>query len=131
VTADFGPDEDRALLANDLSGIRQMMSAAHMFANENLDFLPFPDWVPTRPGRTIGLCTGTCRMARARRQGRCAPALERGEPATQEQVRKRGRRGAGKFGYGFGFHGEGVEMVLAGVGGQEHPAPESKRGGAE
>ncbi len=35
---------DRALLVNDLSGIRQVMTAAHLFAADNTDFLPYPSW---------------------------------------------------------------------------------------
>ena len=36
--------KDRALLVNDLNNIRQVMFAAHMFANDNDDFLPFSSW---------------------------------------------------------------------------------------
>ena len=36
--------KDRALLANDLNGIRQIMLASHMFAGDNDDFLPYPGW---------------------------------------------------------------------------------------
>jgi len=36
--------KDRALLANDLNNIRQVMLAAHMFASDNEDFLPYPSW---------------------------------------------------------------------------------------
>ncbi|HAB16035.1 MAG TPA: type II secretion system protein [Verrucomicrobiota bacterium] len=35
---------DRALLANDLSGIRQVLLGAHLFASDNLDYLPYPSW---------------------------------------------------------------------------------------
>ena len=36
--------KDRALLANDLNNIRQVMLAAQMFAGDNDDFLPYPSW---------------------------------------------------------------------------------------
>ena len=36
--------KDRALLANDLSGIRQIILAAHMFAGDNGDYLPYTSW---------------------------------------------------------------------------------------
>jgi prepilin-type N-terminal cleavage/methylation domain-containing protein len=36
--------KDRALLTNDLNNIRQIMLAAHMFANDNEDYLPYPGW---------------------------------------------------------------------------------------
>ena len=40
----LGKAKDRALLANDLSGIRQVVLAAHMFAGDNQDYLPYPSW---------------------------------------------------------------------------------------
>ena len=40
----LGKAKDRALLANDLSGIRQVMLAAHMFAGDNNDYLPYSSW---------------------------------------------------------------------------------------
>ena len=43
--------KDRALLANDLSGIRQIVLAAHMFAGDNEDYLPFPGWGGFPPDR--------------------------------------------------------------------------------
>ncbi len=43
--------KDRALLTNDLSGIRQILLAAHMFASDNDDFLPFPGWGGFPPDR--------------------------------------------------------------------------------
>jgi len=36
--------KDRALLVNDLNNIRQIMLAAHMFAGDNDDYLPYPGW---------------------------------------------------------------------------------------
>src|SRR5690349_19685323 len=36
--------KDRALLVNDLNNIRQIMLAAHMFAGDNEDWLPYPGW---------------------------------------------------------------------------------------
>lgn len=36
--------KDRALLANDLNNIRQIMLAAAMFAGDNDDYLPYPGW---------------------------------------------------------------------------------------
>jgi prepilin-type N-terminal cleavage/methylation domain-containing protein len=36
--------KDQALLVNDLNNIRQIMLAAHMFAGDNDDFLPYPGW---------------------------------------------------------------------------------------
>ena len=36
--------KDRALLVNDLNNIRQIMLAAHMFAGDNDDYLPYPSW---------------------------------------------------------------------------------------
>jgi prepilin-type N-terminal cleavage/methylation domain-containing protein len=36
--------KDRALLANDLNNIRQVMLSAHMFASDNDDYLPYPSW---------------------------------------------------------------------------------------
>jgi len=36
--------KDRALLANDLNGIRQILLSAQMFANDNEDHLPYPSW---------------------------------------------------------------------------------------
>lgn len=43
--------KDRALLTNDLSGIRQILLAAHMFASDNQDYLPFPGWGGFPPDR--------------------------------------------------------------------------------
>lgn len=43
--------KDRALLTNDLSGIRQILLAAHMFAGDNQDYLPFPGWGGFPPDR--------------------------------------------------------------------------------
>lgn len=40
----LGKARDRALLVNDLSGIRQVMLGAHLFAADNLDYLPYPSW---------------------------------------------------------------------------------------
>ena len=37
----LGKAKDRALLAKDLSGIRQGMLPAHMFAGANNDYLPY------------------------------------------------------------------------------------------
>ncbi len=36
--------KDRALLANDINNIKQIMLAAHMFAADNDDYLPYPGW---------------------------------------------------------------------------------------
>jgi prepilin-type N-terminal cleavage/methylation domain-containing protein len=36
--------KDRGLLTHDLNNIRQIMLAAHMFAGDNDDFLPYPSW---------------------------------------------------------------------------------------
>src|SRR5688572_26972643 len=36
--------KDRAMLANDLNNIKQIMLASHMFANDNNDYLPYPGW---------------------------------------------------------------------------------------
>ncbi|HVY70848.1 MAG TPA: type II secretion system protein, partial [Verrucomicrobiae bacterium] len=36
--------KDRAQLTTDLSGIRQIMLSAHMFASDNDDYLPYPSW---------------------------------------------------------------------------------------
>jgi prepilin-type N-terminal cleavage/methylation domain-containing protein len=36
--------KDRALLTNDLNGIRQVLLAANMFSTDNEDFLPYPSW---------------------------------------------------------------------------------------
>jgi len=43
--------KDRALLTNDLSGIRQIVLAGHMFATDNDDYLPFPGWGGFPPDR--------------------------------------------------------------------------------
>ncbi|MSU34484.1 MAG: type II secretion system protein [Pedosphaera sp.] len=40
----LGKAKDRALLANDLSGIRQIILSATMFANDNQDYLPYSSW---------------------------------------------------------------------------------------
>jgi len=36
--------KDRALLANDLNNIRQVLVASHLFAGDNEDYLPYPSW---------------------------------------------------------------------------------------
>jgi len=36
--------KSRAMLANDLNNIRQVMLATHMFASDNNDYLPYPSW---------------------------------------------------------------------------------------
>ena len=36
--------KDRAMLATDLSNIKQIVLATHMFANDNNDYLPYPGW---------------------------------------------------------------------------------------
>lgn len=36
--------KDRALLANDLNNIRQILLASQMFANDNNDYMPYPGW---------------------------------------------------------------------------------------
>src|SRR3954469_13825782 len=36
--------KERAQLSNDLNNIRQVLIASHSFANDNLDFLPYPGW---------------------------------------------------------------------------------------
>lgn len=36
--------KDRALLANDLNNIKQVILGAHMFANDNEDYLPYASW---------------------------------------------------------------------------------------
>jgi prepilin-type N-terminal cleavage/methylation domain-containing protein len=36
--------KDRAMLANDLNNIRQILLAAQMFANDNNDYMPYPGW---------------------------------------------------------------------------------------
>lgn len=36
--------KDRALLANDLSNIRQIILGVHMFATDNADFIPYASW---------------------------------------------------------------------------------------
>ena len=36
--------KDRAQLATDLSGIRQIVLAAHLFAGDNNDYIPYPSW---------------------------------------------------------------------------------------
>jgi prepilin-type N-terminal cleavage/methylation domain-containing protein len=36
--------KDRALLANDLNNIKQILLGAHMFSSDNDDFLPYPCW---------------------------------------------------------------------------------------
>jgi prepilin-type N-terminal cleavage/methylation domain-containing protein len=43
--------KDRALLANDLSGIRQIVLSAHMFASDNDDYLPYAGWGGIPPDR--------------------------------------------------------------------------------
>jgi prepilin-type N-terminal cleavage/methylation domain-containing protein len=36
--------KDRAMLANDLNNIKQIMLASHLFASDNDDYLPYPGW---------------------------------------------------------------------------------------
>lgn len=36
--------KDRAMLANDLNNIRQVLLATQMFANDNGDYVPYPGW---------------------------------------------------------------------------------------
>jgi prepilin-type N-terminal cleavage/methylation domain-containing protein len=36
--------KSRAMLANDLNNIRQIMLGTHMFAADNNDYLPYPSW---------------------------------------------------------------------------------------
>ncbi len=36
--------KDRAMLANDINNIKQIMLATHMFAGDNDDYLPYPGW---------------------------------------------------------------------------------------
>ena len=36
--------KDRALLANDLNNIKQILLGAHMFSSDNDDYLPYPCW---------------------------------------------------------------------------------------
>jgi prepilin-type N-terminal cleavage/methylation domain-containing protein len=43
--------KDRTLLSNDLNNIRQIMLAAHMFAGDNEDYLPYPGWGGVPPDR--------------------------------------------------------------------------------
>ena len=40
----LGKAKDRALLANDLNNLRQIVIGAHLFATDNNDFLPYPSW---------------------------------------------------------------------------------------
>ena len=40
----LGRAKDRALLANDLNNLKQVVLAAHMFAGDNQDFLPYASW---------------------------------------------------------------------------------------
>src|SRR5436853_325837 len=40
----LGKAKDRALLVTDLNNIKQVMTATHLFANDNNDFLPYPGW---------------------------------------------------------------------------------------
>jgi type II secretory pathway pseudopilin PulG len=48
--------KDRALLTNDLNNIRQIMLAAHMFAGDNEDYLPYPGWGGFPPDRDNWAC---------------------------------------------------------------------------
>ena len=43
--------KDRAWLTNDLNNIRQILVAAHMFALDNEDYMPFPGWGGHPPDR--------------------------------------------------------------------------------
>ena len=43
--------KDRALLTLDLSNIRQIMLAGHLFAGDNDDYLPYPGWGGLPPDR--------------------------------------------------------------------------------
>lgn len=36
--------KDRAMLANDLNNIRQLLLGSQMFANDNNDYMPYPGW---------------------------------------------------------------------------------------
>lgn len=52
----LGRAKARAWLANDLSGIRQIVLAGHMFANDNQDYMPNPGWggfPPDRPNWAV------------------------------------------------------------------------------
>lgn len=40
----LGKAKDRALLANDLNNIRQIVIAAHTFAGDNADYIPYASW---------------------------------------------------------------------------------------
>ncbi|KAB2667844.1 MAG: type II secretion system protein [Verrucomicrobia bacterium] len=40
----LGKAKDRALLANDLNNLRQVVLGAHMFATDNNDFVPYASW---------------------------------------------------------------------------------------
>jgi prepilin-type N-terminal cleavage/methylation domain-containing protein len=40
----LGRAKDRAMLANDLNNIRQILLATHMFAGDNDDYMPYPGW---------------------------------------------------------------------------------------
>jgi prepilin-type N-terminal cleavage/methylation domain-containing protein len=40
----LGKAKDRALLANDLNNIRQVVIGAHLFAGDNGDYLPYASW---------------------------------------------------------------------------------------
>jgi len=43
----LGKARDRALLTNDLNNIRQVVLGAHLFANDNQDYLPYASWGDT------------------------------------------------------------------------------------
>src|SRR5688572_33441767 len=36
--------KDRALMANDLNNIKQILLASHLFSTDNDDYLPYPCW---------------------------------------------------------------------------------------
>lgn len=40
----LGKAKDRALLANDLNNLKQVVLSAHMFAGDNQDYLPYASW---------------------------------------------------------------------------------------
>ncbi|MBU6399454.1 MAG: type II secretion system GspH family protein [Verrucomicrobia bacterium] len=52
----LGRAKEHAWLTNDLSGIRQIILASHLFANDNQDYLPDPGWggfPPDRPNWAV------------------------------------------------------------------------------
>src|SRR5687768_5284950 len=40
----LGRAKDRALMANDLNNIKQILLATHLFSTDNDDYLPYPCW---------------------------------------------------------------------------------------